>query len=205
MCPGNNITGGKRNPAPPQGHRWLGETLNQCACAASHSQDCYLRAQYWRLTRRIGKKKAAMAVGHSILVICWHLLTNNCDYEDLGADWFTHQPTTTNAAATASSPSSKAWDTASASRRQPLDSSTESSHSVVPRTCSVGLVTAGLIGPWWRTGAPADGSRHGARVQSCGGASRPMSVPAAAPRWLRAPSPFSLVAWDGWPMTPVLV
>ena len=32
------------------------------------------RAQFWRLARRIGKKKAAVAVGHSILVICWHLL-----------------------------------------------------------------------------------------------------------------------------------
>ena len=45
-------------------------------------------AQFWRLARRIGKKKAAIAVGHSILVICWHLLTNDCDYDDLGGDYF---------------------------------------------------------------------------------------------------------------------
>lgn len=90
MCPANNITGGKRRPAPTmRGNRWLGETLNQCAVAASHTRDTYLAAQYWRLTRRIGKRKAAVAVGHSILVVCWHLLTNDCDYDDLGGDYFT--------------------------------------------------------------------------------------------------------------------
>jgi transposase len=89
MCPGNNITGGKRRSGTTNnGNRWLGEMLNQCAVAASHTRDTYLAAQYWRLVRRIGKRKARVAVGHSILVICWHLLTNDCDYEDLGGDWF---------------------------------------------------------------------------------------------------------------------
>lgn len=46
-----------------------------------------------RLARRIGKKKAAIAVAHSILVICWHLLTNDCDYDDLGGDYFTRRNT----------------------------------------------------------------------------------------------------------------
>ena len=41
------------------------------------------------MTRRIGRRKAAVAVGHSILVICWHLLTNDTDYDDLGGDYFT--------------------------------------------------------------------------------------------------------------------
>lgn len=92
MCPANNITGGKRHRAGSMhGNRWLGEILNQCAVAASHTRDTYLAAQYWRLARRIGKRKAAVAVGHSILVICWHLLANNCDYNDLGGDWFTRR------------------------------------------------------------------------------------------------------------------
>ena len=90
VCPGNNITGGtRRSGATAKGNRWLGEILNQAAVAASHTRDTYLAAQYWRLARRIGKKKAAVAVGHSILVICWHLLANNCDYQDLGGDYFT--------------------------------------------------------------------------------------------------------------------
>jgi transposase len=89
MCPGNNITGGKRRSGSTnKGDRWLGEVLNECAWAAAHSRDTYLAAQFWRLARRIGKKKAAVAVGHSILVIAWHLLSKSCDYDDLGGDWF---------------------------------------------------------------------------------------------------------------------
>ncbi len=58
MCPGNNITGGKRRQASTnQGNRWLSEILNQCAWAASQSRDTYLAAQFWRLARRIGKRK----------------------------------------------------------------------------------------------------------------------------------------------------
>ncbi len=88
-CPGNNVTGGKRRSGrPTKGNRWLGEVLIECAWAAARSRDTYLAAQYWRLARRIGKKKAAMAVGHSILVIAWHLLANDCDYQDLGGDFF---------------------------------------------------------------------------------------------------------------------
>ena len=89
MCPGNNISGGKRRSGKTRdGNRWLGEILNQCALGASQTRDTYLASQFWRLKRRIGHKKAAVAVGHSILVICWHVLTNNCDYQDLGGDWF---------------------------------------------------------------------------------------------------------------------
>jgi transposase len=88
-CPGNNVTGGKRRSGKPtKGNRWLGEVLTECAWAAAHTRETYLAAQFWRLARRIGKKKAAVAVGHSILVIAWHLLANDCDYHDLGGDWF---------------------------------------------------------------------------------------------------------------------
>jgi transposase len=88
-CPGNNLTGGKRRSGKPtRGNRWLGEVLTECAWAAARHRDGYLSAQYWRLARRIGKKKAAVAVGHSILVVAWHLLTDDCDYQDLGGDYF---------------------------------------------------------------------------------------------------------------------
>jgi len=93
-CPGNNITGGKRRSGKPtKGNRWLADVLTECAWAAARSRDTYLAAQYWRLARRIGKKKAAMAVGHSILVIAWHLLTEDCDYHDLGGDFFIRRDT----------------------------------------------------------------------------------------------------------------
>lgn len=89
MCPGNNITGGKsRSGATTKGNVWLRDVLVQCAWSAARTKDTYLSAQFWRLARRIGKKKAAMAVGHSILVAAWHMLTDDVDYADLGADWF---------------------------------------------------------------------------------------------------------------------
>jgi transposase len=90
MCPGNNITGGKRRSGKTnKGNRWLGEVLHECAWAAAHSRQTYLGSQFWQLSRRIGKKKAAVAVGHSILVASWHLLSKDTTYEDLGGDWFT--------------------------------------------------------------------------------------------------------------------
>lgn len=89
MAPGTNITGGKRQSGrTTKGDVWLRDMLTQCAWSAARTRDTYLSAQYWRLARRIGKKKAAIAVGHSILVICWHLLNEDADYDDLGGDYF---------------------------------------------------------------------------------------------------------------------
>ena len=89
MCPGNNVTGGKnRSGRTTKGNVWLRDVLVQCAWSAARTRDTYLSAQFWRLARRIGKKKAAMAVGHSILVAAWHILAHDVDYHDLGADWF---------------------------------------------------------------------------------------------------------------------
>lgn len=89
VAPGNNITGGKRGSGrTTHGDVWLVDVLTQCAWAAARTRDTYLSAQFWRLARRIGKKKAAIAVAHSILVIAWHLLANNEDYQDLGGDYF---------------------------------------------------------------------------------------------------------------------
>ena len=94
VAPGNNITGGKRGSGKTtHGDVWLIDILTQCAWAAARTRDTYLSAQFWRLARRIGKKKAAIAVAHSILVICWHLLINDCDYDDLGGDYFTRRNT----------------------------------------------------------------------------------------------------------------
>jgi transposase len=84
-CPGNNITGGKRRSGKPaKGNRWLADVLTECAWAAARSRDSYLSTQFWRLARRIGKKKATIAVGHSILVIAWHLLGQPLRLRGLG-------------------------------------------------------------------------------------------------------------------------
>ncbi|MDD7942987.1 IS110 family transposase, partial [Actinomycetospora lutea] len=94
VAPGNNITGGKRGSGKTtHGDVWLVDILTQTAWCAARTHDTYLAAQFWRLARRIGKKKAAIAVAHSILVICWHLLRDQADYDDLGGDYFTRRNT----------------------------------------------------------------------------------------------------------------
>ena len=58
------------------------------AQAASRARNTYLAAQFHRLAARRGKKKAAVAVAHSILIAAYHLLTRSADYHDLGGDYF---------------------------------------------------------------------------------------------------------------------
>jgi transposase len=89
MCPGNHRSAGKRKGGRcADGDKWLKGLLNQTAWAAARTKASYLRVQYQRLAPRRGKKRAVMAVGHSQLVIAYHLLKDKVDYEDLGPDHF---------------------------------------------------------------------------------------------------------------------
>jgi transposase len=93
LCPGNNESAGKRfSGRTRKANVWLQSSLVEAAWAAARTKDCYLAAQFWRLAGRIGKKKAAVAVAHSILVIAYHLMDDpDAVYEDLGPDWFTRR------------------------------------------------------------------------------------------------------------------
>ena len=89
ICPGNEESAGKRlRSRIRKGNPYLRRALTEAAWAASHAKDSYLAAQYRRLAARRGKKRALVAVGHSILVIFYHLLKNHVEYHDLGADFF---------------------------------------------------------------------------------------------------------------------
>jgi transposase len=89
VCPGNNESAGKRKSGKTtKGSRYLRAALVQAAWAASHQKGTYLAAQYKRLVKRMGKKKALVAVGHSILVIAYHVLQNRTPYQELGGDYF---------------------------------------------------------------------------------------------------------------------
>jgi transposase len=86
ICPGNNESAGKRKSGKTgKGDVWLRTALTEAAQAASHTKDTYLASQYQHLAARRGKKKAIVAVAHSILCIVWHLLDHDCDYVDLGS------------------------------------------------------------------------------------------------------------------------
>jgi transposase len=92
VCPGNNESAGKRlSGRTRHGDPWLLDALVEAAWAAARTNDTYLSAQFWRLARRIGKAKAAVAVAHTILVTTYHLLSRNIDYHDLGGDYFTRR------------------------------------------------------------------------------------------------------------------
>ncbi|MCA1843537.1 MAG: IS110 family transposase [Actinobacteria bacterium] len=89
MCPGNNESAGKhRSGRTRKGSKWLRVALVEAAHAAARSKGTYLSAQYARLRGRRGPAKAAVAVGHSILVIAYHLISRDQAYSDLGADYF---------------------------------------------------------------------------------------------------------------------
>jgi hypothetical protein len=89
MCPGNNESAGKRpSGKTTKGRRYLRAALVQAAWAASHQKGTYLAAQYKRLVQRMGKKKALGAVGHSILVIAYHVVQTRTTYQDLGGAYF---------------------------------------------------------------------------------------------------------------------
>jgi transposase len=89
MCPGNNESAGKRRTGRTRkGSPWLRHCLVEAAHGAAHTKNKYLSSQYHRLAARRGKKKAQVAVGHSILVIAYHLLTRKQPYSDLGANYF---------------------------------------------------------------------------------------------------------------------
>jgi transposase len=89
MCPGNHESAGKRlSGTTRHGSPWLRSALVEAAHAAGRTKDTYLAAQYRRVLTRRGKKRAAVAVGHSILVIAYHLLSRQTTYLDLGANYF---------------------------------------------------------------------------------------------------------------------
>ena len=96
MCPGNNESAGKHKSGRTRhGSKWLRIALIEAAHASARSKDTYLAAHYHRIRGRRGPSKAAVAVGHSILVICWHLLSTGETYTDLGSDYFDKRRTST--------------------------------------------------------------------------------------------------------------
>lgn len=89
VCPGNKQSGGKRlSGKPTKGNPYVRAILAEVVWAISHTKGNYLSAQYHRLARRLGKKKAMVAVSHSVLVIIYHVLREKKPYADLGADYF---------------------------------------------------------------------------------------------------------------------
>jgi transposase len=95
MSPGNYESAGKRKSGRTRkGNPELRAMLTEAGWAAAKT-NTYHGGQYRHLTRTlgnnpVGRKKAAVAVGHSLLCASWHIMKYNVDYHDLGADYFKH-------------------------------------------------------------------------------------------------------------------
>jgi transposase len=89
VAPGNHESAGKRASGKTRkGNRFLRTTLVQAAHAAARTKGTYLSAQYRRLAARRGKKRAILAVAHSILVMAYYMIQRQEPYRDAGADFF---------------------------------------------------------------------------------------------------------------------
>ncbi|GAA3609352.1 IS110 family transposase [Nonomuraea rosea] len=90
FAPGIKESAGKRKGRGATGHgnRYLARVLGEAAVVAGKS-NTFLGERYRRIARRRGTKRAIVAVGRSILIIVWHLLSNpEARYIDLGADFY---------------------------------------------------------------------------------------------------------------------
>ncbi len=89
FAPGNHQSGGKRySGRTTKGNRPIRAALTQTAWAASRTKESWLKARYHRLVARRGKKRAIVALGRSILVSVWHMLSKRQPYQDLGEDYY---------------------------------------------------------------------------------------------------------------------
>lgn len=89
VCPGNKQSGRARlSGRTTTGSSWLRAVLTEVAWANARSTAGYLGAQFRRLTRRRGVRRALVAVAHSILVSIYHMLRDHRPYADLGAEHF---------------------------------------------------------------------------------------------------------------------
>ncbi len=89
ICPGNKASAGKRlSGRTRKGNSYLRAALVQAAWGATMKKNCYLSSQYFRLLKRLGRKKALVAVAHSLLMIIYHVLQHEQSYTELGGDYF---------------------------------------------------------------------------------------------------------------------
>ena len=89
VAPGNSESAGKRkNAKTKKSSKVLKSTLAQSAQAAARNKNSFYHAQHQRITVRRGKKRATIAVAHSILTSIYHMIKFNVEFEDLGSDYY---------------------------------------------------------------------------------------------------------------------
>jgi len=91
VCPGNNESAGKRkNSQARKGNVYLKTALYEAGRAASQARGTYLKDKFFRLKARRGYKRAAIAIGHKILIAAYHMLAKGVAYNELGEAYLDH-------------------------------------------------------------------------------------------------------------------
>ena len=89
LCPGNNESARKQGSGKTRkGNALLRATLTVCAHSAVKVKMSYYYAQYSRICAHRGKKRAIIAVAHSMLIAIYHILKDGVVFKDLGADYY---------------------------------------------------------------------------------------------------------------------
>ena len=89
LCPGNNESAKKRRSGKTtKGNKLLRTTLVVCAHAAVKVKSSYFYAQFKRISAHRGKKRAYVAVAHSMLIAIYHILKDGIEFEDLGSEYY---------------------------------------------------------------------------------------------------------------------
>ena len=89
LCPGNNESAGKRRSGKTRkGNKTLKSILVECAGSATKNRNSFLHSQYERIAIRRGKKRAKLAVAHSMLIAIYYMIKEDKEYQDLGSDFY---------------------------------------------------------------------------------------------------------------------
>lgn len=89
LCPGNNESAGKRRSGKTRkGNKTLKSILVECAGSATKNKSSFFHSQYERIAIRRGKKRAKLAVAHSILIAIYYMIKEDKEYKDLGSDFY---------------------------------------------------------------------------------------------------------------------
>ncbi|MBV8381263.1 MAG: IS110 family transposase [Planctomycetaceae bacterium] len=87
LSSGNHESAGKRRSGgTTPGNRWLKSALVQSAWAAYRAKGTHLSRKFRRIAGNRGKKRAAVAVAHTLLVIIYHLLRDGTNYQEIAGD-----------------------------------------------------------------------------------------------------------------------
>ena len=89
LCADNNESAKKRGSGRSQkGNHLLKTSLTVCANSAVQNKESYFNAQFRRISAHRGKKRAIIAVAHSMIIAIYHILKDNVDFTDLGSDYY---------------------------------------------------------------------------------------------------------------------